>query len=563
MTNKAIAKQLKLASNLIELTGGNEFKARAFSSGARTIEQLSEPVEKLVQEGSLTEVQGIGKSIAKDITELVETGDMSLITDLLSAIPTGLLDVLQVKGLGPKKVRTLWQQLDVTSLETLETAAASGQIASLQGFGAKTAENIVSSIEQLRAYAGQLHYAEANGFINELIKALEAADGIERAEATGEFRRQLEVIGDVVVVVEGEASAILDALAENKVTLEQPDNGGPLRGETHYGLPITIHKASHESYGRTVWATTGSESHIAAFVEQHGMPTDASEESTIYETKGLAFIHPAMRENMGELEAAADGSLPQLIEDKDLKGTLHNHTTYSDGAHSLREMIEETRSMDLSYFGVCDHSQSLQVAHGLPIEKLLRQIEEVASLNSEFAENDADPFRVFSGTECDILADGSMDYPDEILEQLDVVVASIHTNFGLSEAKQTDRLIAAVSNPHVDILGHPTGRLLLRREGYKIDHEAVLQACAETNTAVEINANPWRLDLDWRWVRRATALGIPIAINPDAHAKSQLHFMRWGVSVAQKGWLTASQCLNALSADDLADWLHNRSNKNN
>lgn len=559
MTNKDISRQLKLASNLIELTGGNEFKVRAFGSGARAIEKLDVSVAQLVENGGLTDVQGIGKSIGKDIAELVETGDMSLITNLLSAIPTGLLDVLQVKGLGPKKVRKLWQELDVTSLETLEAVAISGQIASLAGFGAKTADNVLASIERLRAYAGKQHYGWVHGAIEKLVTALRETEGINQAEATGDFRRQMEVIGDVVIVVDGDPGAILNCLAENSVKMETPTNGGPLAGETHYGLPITVHRANAEAFGRVVWATTGSEAHIASFVEEHGMPGDAAEEETIYQTKGLAFIPAPIREGTEELDAAKAGEIPNLIQYSDLKGTLHNHTTYSDGAHTLREMTGEARKMGLEYFGVCDHSQSLQVAHGLPIEKLLEQIEDIRQLNDEYDADDGTPFRVFTGTECDIMADGSMDYPDEILAQLDIVVASIHTNFGLSEAKQTDRLIRAVMNPHVNILGHPTGRLLLKRDGYAIDHESVLQACAEQNVSVELNANPWRLDLDWRWIRRATELGIPISINPDAHAKKQLHFMEWGVSVAQKGWLTAAQCLNAKSADELSDWINNRS----
>lgn len=558
MTNKAIAKQLKLASNLIQLTGGNEFKARAFSSGARALERLNKPVAKLIKDDALTEIQGIGKSIAQDISELVETGEMPLVTSLLSAIPTGLLDVLQVKGLGPKKVRKLWQELGVISLDDLEKAAASGQIASLEGFGAKTADNILASIEQLRAYSGKQHFAWVYNAIKRLEDALNAAAGIVQARATGDFRRNTNVIGDVVLVVVGDADVILRTLGEQKVTLETPKENQPLRGETHYGLPVTVHKTSHEAFGRVVWATTGSEDHVSEFVEKHGMPADAEDESTIYQTKGIAFTPPPLREGRGEIDAAARDAIPTLLEYKDLRGTLHNHTTYSDGAHTLREMTTEARNMDLEYFGVCDHSQSLQVAHGLPIERLLEQIDEIALLNKEYANDGKSTFRIFSGTECDILADGSMDYPDEILKQLDIVVASIHTNFGLSEAKQTDRLIRAVNNPHVNILGHPTGRLLLRRDGYSIDHEAVLQACAKNHVSVELNANPWRLDLDWTWVRRATELGIIISINPDAHAKDQLLFMQWGVLSAQKGWLTKEQCLNAKSVDEFADWLTNR-----
>ncbi len=558
MTNKAIAQQLKLAGSLVELTGGNAFKARAYGASSRAMETLDRPATDLVRSGTLADAPGIGKSIARDIEELLESGEIGAISEMLATVPPGLLDVLKVKGLGPKKVRVLWQELEITSLDELEGAAVAGRLASVPGFGAKTAENVLKSIEQLQTYAGKVHFGQVFDDITGLVEMLRGAEGIHNVEATGAFRRQLEVVDLVELVVDGGIEAALAALATNGCSMEPGQGAKPLHGRTSFGLPISVHLTSPDSFGTVLWRTTGSDDHIEAFSAKFGEPDDTADEDDIYDLAGLRGIPPCLREDDGELEAAEEDILPNLLRLEDFKGTLHNHTTYSDGAHTLREMTGRARTMGLEYFGVCDHSRSLQVAHGLPIEKLMEQMEAIAVLNDEYANDGGPPFRIFSGTECDVLADGSMDYPDEILDRLDVVVASIHTNFGLPEAQQTERMLNAAANPHVDILGHLTGRLLLKRDGYPIDHAAVISACAATNTCIELNANPWRLDLDWRWIRRATDVGIPIAINPDAHSMDQLTLVRWGVMVAQKGWLTADQCLNTKPADELAAWLHGR-----
>lgn len=558
MTNKAVARHLSLAADLITLTGGNPFRARAFGSAARRAEQLEEPVAALAAAGTLPEVQGFGKGLAADIATLVETGRLPVVAEILATLPPGLLDVLRVKGLGPKKVRTLWQELDITSVDALEAAAVAGRIAALPGFGAKTQQNILDQIERLQAYAGKARYAEVYDEVSALVGALRAAPGVARAEVAGAFRRQLGIVDAVVVVVSGDPDAIREALAAQSASGLHADGDGVLRGQLPFGLSLAVHRAAPEAFGRVLWAATGSEAHVAQFVERFGMPGDTAEEDVLYTAEGLAPVPPALREGDDELDRAADGTLPTLLTVADLRGSLHNHTTYSDGTHTLREMADAARALGLEYLGICDHSQSLKIAHGLEVERLMDQLDEIAALNAAYAEDGGPPFRLLSGSECDLLADGALDYPDEVLERLDVVVASIHSHFRLDEAAQTARLVAAAESPHVDILGHPTGRLLLRRDGYPIDHEAVLAACAATDTAVEINANPWRLDLDWRWVRRALDLGVLLSINPDAHATGELENVRWGVAVAQKGGLTADRCLNAFSADALLDWLHHR-----
>jgi DNA polymerase (family 10) len=556
MTNKAVARHLRLAADLIELTGGNTFRARAYTSAGRRIEQMPEAVEAFPGVDALMEAADLGKGIAAEVAELLETGRLPAVTEILQTLPPGLLDVLRVKGLGPKKVRTLWQALGVTSLDELEAAAVAGRIAALPGFGKKTQQNVLDQIERLQSYAGRAHYAQVADEVEALLRAVRAADGLGRADVAGAFRRQLEVVDGVVLVAEGEPEALRTALRSLGVSVEETE-GGSLRGPLPFGLPLVVHPASSEDYGRVLWEATGSEAHVEAFVERFGRPGEAGSEDTVYAAAGLAVVPPALREGTGELEAAAGGALPRLLTVADFRGTLHNHTNASDGSATLREMAEAARALGLEYIAICDHSQSLKIANGLSVERLMAQVEEIERLNAAY-ERDGVAFRVFSGTECDVLRDGDLDFPDDVLEKLDFVVASIHSLFKLGIEEQTARLARAAENPHVDVLGHPTGRLLLRRDGYLIDHEAVIEACARTGTALELNANPWRLDLDWRWLRRATAAGVPIAINPDAHSTGELENVRWGVAVAQKGWLTPEQCLNTRSAEALRDWLFRR-----
>lgn len=556
MTNKAIARQLQLAADLLELTGGNPFRARAYAAGARAVERLEEPAAERARAGTLTDVPGIGKTLSAEIQSLVETGRLEFADRLIAGLPPGLPEVLRVKGLGVKKVRQVWQELGVASLDDLEAAALSGALAGLPGFGEKTAENVLASIEQLKRYRGKRRYADAAREIEAVLDRLRRQPGVVRAEAAGAYRRQLEVVDRVVLVVDGEAEAVRAALETEEVQpSEAPAEGAFFSGRMPLsGLPVTVFRPAPESFGRALWAATGSDAHVAAFVDRYGMPGEAAEEGVVFSAAGLAFISPALREGDGEIEAAAEGRLPRLVTVADLRGSLHNHSTWSDGAHSVREMAEAARARGLEYFGLCDHSRSLQVANGLSVERLLAQIAEVRALNAEYAAGGV-PFRVFAGTECDVLADGQMDFPDEVLARLDLVVASVHTRFDMTEAEATARVVRAVENPYVDILGHPTARLLLRREGYPLDHRAVLDACAATGTAVELNANPWRLDVDWRWLRYAAERGVLVSINPDAHHADELDNVAWGVRVAQKGWLTPEGTLNALPADALAGWL--------
>ena len=567
MTNKEIARSLKNTANMIDLTGGNPHRSRALSNAGRTIERLEESVAHLLESGQLTTIRGIGDRLAAQIQELMETGTFEAREELLGAIPAGVLDIMRVKGLGAKKVRVLWQELNIISLSELEQAAAVGKLASLDGFGEKTQANILKNVQFLKQYATSLRYADVFLFMEPLLEALKNAPGIEDVQLTGAMRRKMEIIDLVELVIqtsdEAAAQHALETVLTEATISEGSDAGlsqsdGALEGTLSNGLPVRIFVTEERAAGTMLWRSTGSAAHVEAFVATHGVPASLPHEHLVYEAAQLDAIPPELREGTDELEHARAGTLPTLIRVDDLKGTLHNHSTYSDGAHSLKEMVARAHDMGLSYFGICDHSQSLKIANGLSIDRVREQQEEIAVLNAHYETHATTPFRVFSGIESDILADGSLDYPAEVLSSFDFVVASVHTRMNMSEEEATRRIITAVENPYTTILGHPTGRILLVREGYPVDYNQVLDACVQHNVAIELNANPYRLDIDWRWIREATRRGLYISINPDAHAMDGLYDVRWGTEVARKGWLTAEQCLNALPLDAFADWLTNR-----
>ena len=554
LTNKDVARVLKDTAALIELTGGNEFRARAFSSAARTIERLEEPVSQLVASGELEDVRGIGSALAAQIAEIMQRGTFDVYEDLLGAIPPGLTEVLRVKGLGGKKVRAIWKNLGITTLSELEEAATVGRLAELPGFGVKSQENILESIRFLQKYGTNRQYAHAVVISDPFLLKIRETEGIVQASFAGALRRKLETVSSVEIVAATEERA--KASESLGVWLER--DGKAFHGKLPDGVPLTVFLVDVAEYGTELWKRTGSEEHVKQFETRFGAPARVSAEEGVFEKAGLSYVPPELRENGDELERAAEGRIPELITDDDIRGALHNHSTYSDGAHTLRQMVEAARSIGYSYYAACDHSQSLAIANGMPVDRLQKQQAEIRALNEEFQSDGGPPFRIFSGIESDILIDGSLDYPDDVLATFDIVVASVHSRFNMTVDEATRRIIRAVENPFTTILGHPTGRLLLRREGYPIDHEKIIAACAANGVVMEINANPRRLDLDWRWVRHATDRGVILSINPDAHSIDELYYMRWGVAVARKGWLQAEQCLNAMPLDAFSAWIGER-----
>ena len=561
MTNKALARILRLTGELMELAGENEFRARAYSSAGRAVETAEENVAELAARGEAASVPGIGNTIGAEIQGFVKSGRLEAMDRALAALPAGLPDLLNVKGMGVKKVRAVWQELGVTSLDGLEDAAKSGALASLPGFGKKTAANVLEELDRVRLSVGKLRYADALDLAIPLVTGLRNAEGVEQVDVAGAVRRQMEVVDRIELVVAGAADAIRSGLVAQGIRPEEAsDQQAFAIGRHPDGALIVIHHAPAGAYGRTLWAATGDEAHVEAFVDRFGPPGATDEEDVIYTAAGLSPIPPPLREGDAWLDAAASNEVPTLIEVSDMRGVLHNHSTWSDGAHSIRDMAEAARSRGLEYFALCDHSRSLAIANGLSIDRLRSQMDEVRMLNESYAAEGV-AFRILTGTECDILGDGQMDFPDEILAELDFVVASIHSRFNMTEDQATDRLLNAVRNPYVDVMGHLTGRMLLRRPGYPVHLPTIIDACAQTGTALEVNANPYRLDIDWRHVRPALDAGVWIAINPDAHSTAELDLVRWGVAVAQKGGLTADRCLNAMGLDELRGWLADRRSK--
>ncbi len=557
MTNKDIGKILKNTAAMIDLTGGNPYRSRAMANAARNIERSETAVVALAEAGSLKSIKGIGDGLADQINEIIATGTFQAREDLIGAIPAGLMEILRIKGLGAKKVRMLWQKLGVTTIKELEEMATTGRLASLDGFAEKTQANVLENIQLLKKYVTRRRYADLYKLIESIPAALVALPDVSQAAFAGEVRRKLETIGSVKMVAVATAP---DALGEALTPwLDEPatydDTTSTLTSTVADGIPFSLLVVDEASFGATLWQETGSEAHVTAFADTHGAPAESLTEEAIYANAGLQFVLPELREGEGELEAAAANALPALLETDQLQGTLHNHSTYSDGAHTLEQMADRAYDMGLSYFGICDHSQSLVVAHGLAPERVAEQQEEIDQLNTRYTTEKERSFKIFSGIESDILNDGSLDYTDDVLASFDFIVASVHTRLNMPKEEATSRVLKAIENPYTSILGHPTGRILLVREGYELDYDVILKACAQYNVAIELNASPYRLDLDWRYIRKATQMGILISINPDAHAMDGLHDMHWGTEVARKGWLTPAHCLNAMPLAEFEAWV--------
>ena len=569
MDKDKVAEVLVSIGTLLELKGENPFKTRAYENAARSIEALSEPLDKLVAENRLGEVKGIGEGIQKKITELVTTGRLQYYEDLKAATPPGLVAMLDIPGLGPKKIKALHDELGIESVEALEKACKDGKIAGLKGFGEKTQTNILEGINRRRAYASRHLISEALERAEPLLDALRSHPDVIRCSAAGSLRRHREVIGDIDLLASSKKpAAVIEFFAS------QPGIVKVLaKGETKSsvllegGIQSDLRVVSDSEYASALMYFTGSKDHNIVMrqraidrglrLNEYGLFRSKEEtrdpkllvkcrtEEDIFEKLGLRYIPPEMREDMGEIALAEKGSLPRLLEWTDLKGSLHNHSTWSDGHQRPEEIAKEMRQLGLAYWGVTDHSKAAFQANGLDAPRVRQQLKEIASINA-MLEKEGTDFRLLTGTEVDILINGKLDFPNDLLAELDVVIASIHAGFTQSEAETTKRLIGAAENPYVHMLGHLTGRLLLEREPYKVDHRAVIDACAETGTWIELNAHPMRFDMDWRWWPYAKSKGVKCAINVDGHRREDAAFLRLGAGIARKGWLTKDDVLNTL-----------------
>ncbi len=559
MTNRELESVLKQIESLLDLHGENSFKSRAYGRAARAIRSSAFDVISAVSNGDAIEVDGVGAGLSEEIRELVETGTSSQREDLLERTPNGLLDVLQIRGLGSKKVKALWEGLGIESLDDLEREARSGAVASQKGFGKKTAENILKAIAEMKANQGKVRFHQAESIATQLVEKIAPLDSVERIETTGRLRRAAEVFSLIEFVAIADGERLLSDLQENRLLSDLALTTGRITGRFDGSLPVRIHLTDPDRYALALHRTTGSSDYRFMFsipLEKKGMVIEddrlmegerihpvASEED-LFRIAGMQFVPPELREGIDEVPLALQNALPHLIERSDMKGLLHVHSTWSDGRNSIAEMAAAAETAGYEYLLMCDHSKAAFYANGLDEKRLEEQGKEIDEVNRAY---DPEKFRVLKGIECDIMADGSLDLADDALAALDAVVISVHSSFTLSSEAQTARICRALEHPYASILAHPTGRLLLTRKGYGVDLKEVVKTASEHRKVVELNANPYRLDLDWRTLRYARRKGVPVAINPDAHGVEEISYVDIGIRIGRKAGLEAGDVLNTLS----------------
>jgi DNA polymerase (family 10) len=585
MDKNQVAEILLEIGTLLELKGENPFKTRAYQNAARTIENLSEPLTKIVAEKRLGQIKGIGEALEQKITELVETGQLAYYTELKASIPPGLIEMLEIPGLGPKKIQVLRQKLGVDSVAQLEKACRAGKVARLDGFGEKTQTNLLEGIERRRTYASKHLLSDALRVAEPLLEGLRTHPGVIRCSAAGSLRRFREIIGDIDLLASSKKPAeVIECFVAQpdviKVTAQGETKASViLQG----GIQCDLRVVSDREFPFALAYFTGSKEHNIVMrqraiqrglrLNEYGLFKSKTEtrdpqllvpcrdEAEIFSKLGLPFVPPELREDHGEFAAAEKNDLPQLIQWTDLRGALHNHSVWSDGHDRLEEIADYMEGLGLEYWAITDHSKSSFQANGLDAKRLREQIKEIKKINARLAERGVE-FRLLTGCEVDILRD-RLDFDDGLLSELEVVVASLHVPSN-SEAENTKRLIYAAQNPFVHMLGHPTGRLLLEREPYPVNTQAVIDACAETGTWIELNCNPHRLDLDWRLWPYAKKSGVKCAINPDAHRNEHSGFLRFGTGIASKGWLEKRDVVNTFPLKVLLKELNRkRLNSNN
>jgi len=579
MDKHQVAGILDEIGTLLELQGENPFRSQAYHNAARALEQLEENLADAVAADRLRAIPGIGQTLQEKIKVLVTTGRLPFYEELRQKTPPGLVRMLRLPGMGPKKVRALYEQLGIEELEALKVACQEGRVAALKGFGAKTQQKILEGIDFLGQAGQRLRIDQARALADVLVGQMRDGPGIIRMEVCGSLRRWKETVNDIDILLSSDQPGPLMERFVKLPGVTQVVAQGETRSSVVFShllydnrqlvsIPADLRVVRDDQFPFALHYFTGSKQHniaMRARAQQHGLKLNEYElagpdrripcrdEADLFRALGLAYIPPELREHTGEMEAAAEGKLPQLIEPADLRGTFHCHTTWSDGNAGVEEMALAARRLGFKYLGLADHSQSLTIAHGLTPDRVRKQQAEIDAVAARVS-----GIKLFKGIECDILADGSLDFDDDVLATFDYVVASVHSHFGQPEPEMTARIIRAISHPRVTMLGHATGRLLLRREGYKVDLEAVLQAAARHGTLVEINAHPHRLDLDWVHCKRAKALGVRMVINPDAHSTEDLALVRYGVAVARQAWLEKDDVFNTRTAAQVAKALQKR-----
>ena len=572
MTNQHIAATFRLIADLLEIKGEVIYKILAYRKAADSLDNLGQNIQTIWQEGKLTQIDGVGKAIAEKIEELLTTGSLGFLERLSAEVPPSLVDLLQVPDLGPKKVAFFWKQLGITNLAELEAVARAGNLRHLPGMGEKSESRIIAGIESLARRSTRIPIGRAWPFAQELLAFLRAVPGVQAVELGGSLRRMRAMVGDVDILAAAE-----DSQAVVTAFVTRPDVARVLgRGETKASVEFThgiqaqlwVHPPAH--WGTALQYATGSKDHNVRLRElalkqglslsEHALTrSDGSEihcatEEAVYAALGIPWIPPELREDRGEVQAALAGKLPRLVEVGDIRAELHSHTTWSDGKLTILELARAALARGLKILAISDHSHSLGVVRGMTPQDVTQQRQEIQAAQAELG----DSIRLLQGVEVEILADGSLDYPDEVLAGLDIVTASLHSSLRQPREKVTERLLLAIRNPHVDIIGHPTGRLLPNREGADLDMDAVLSAAQQSGVALEINAHPARLDLEDIYARRAIEMGIRLAINTDAHSQSDLELLHFGVATARRAWVEPQHVLNAWPTDRLLSWLKAR-----
>lgn len=546
--NSAILSKLNLYAKLAELHDENPFKFKTFTTAAFNLKKIKESFDSL-SDNDLLAVPGVGKSVLVAIKQIYETESFPALDECVSKTPIGVVDMLKIKGLGPKKVKVIWEEMHIESVSDLLDACRQNRLIEIKGFGLKTQAVIIKGIEFSISASGKWHYARLMGIANEFREFIKKQFPGFQFEYSGDFRRCNEIIEKLTVVTTINQNDLINFLSDQDYAINVNDDEINFVFEGQ--IPIEIICTDYLNFDRLLFETTGSSEHLHQIEYTQADGFNFTSEEELYESKGLPFIMPEQREGLNELDFNENDQ--HFIEYGQLKGVLHNHSTYSDGLNTLSEMAEYANSQKFQYLGICDHSKSAGYAGGLSNERVLSQMAEIDTLNIKMA-----PFKIFKGIESDILSDGSLDYSEDILKLFDFVVASVHSNLTMNEEKANARLLKAIENPYTTILGHPTGRLLLMRSGYQINHELIIDACAANAVVIELNAHPYRLDIDWRWIHYAQKKGVFISINPDAHEKMGYHDMYFGTLAARKGGLLTKNTLNAMNLKEFEAYLINR-----
>jgi len=570
MNREEMAEVLEKIALLLELKGENPFKVRAYRQGAEIVLSMEDDVVELAKNDGLTGVKGIGDALRDKLGEMAKTGRLEFYENLKSEFPESIFSLFDVQGLGPKKIKALYDALGVDSVEKLRVACDVGKVAELPGFGAKTQVKILEAIAVNEKFADRFTLGSIGALVEGIVETLKLHPEVSRVAIAGSYRRAKETVGDLDFLVATKEGALV---CEDFTTLPQVDAViacGDTKASVRLknGMHCDLRAVTNSEFPFALQYFTGSKEHNVALrslalkkgwsLNEYGLnPVDettarpeVNEEMDIYKALGLQYIEPELRENRGEIEAAAENAIPRLVDLMNLRGTFHNHTTESDGRDTLEGMVEEAMDLGLQYLGISDHSKSTAYAGGLNEERLLKQVETIRTLEKTLG-----GFRIFAGSEVDILMDGSLDFSDEVLQQLDFTVASVH-NFGkLDEEAMTQRMCKAMENEHVTMLGHVTGRMLLKRDGYAVDHARIIDCAAATRTIIELNCSPVRMDMDWRWWKRARDKGVLCSINPDAHSRARLHHIGQGVKIARKGWLRREDIFNTRTAEEVDAFL--------